>query len=160
LEPFRVPVFQRPEGDPKPLPYLFDANDQQTGGYDITLEVYLSSEAMRDQNIAPMQVSRGNFQDMYWSVAQMVAHHTSNGCDLRPGDLLGSGTVSGSTPDSRGCLLERTWRGKEPLILPTGEARRFLEDGDEVIMRGYCERAGAVRIGFGECRGVIVSSGM
>jgi fumarylacetoacetase len=156
LEPFRVPVYERPAGDPGPMPYLFDADDQASGGYDITLEVYISSEAMRDQNLAPMRISKGNFRDMYWSVAQMVTHHASNGCDLRPGDLLGSGTVSGPTPDSRGCLLERTWRGKEPIQLPTGEERRFLEDGDEVIMRGYCERVGAVRIGFGDCRGIIV----
>jgi fumarylacetoacetase len=156
LEPFRVPVYKRPDGDPAPLPHLYDANDQQMGGYDITLEVLLSSEAMRDENIPPMRVSCGNFQEMYWTVAQLITHHTSNGCDLRPGDLLASGTVSGSTPESRGCLLERTWRGSEPLTLPTGEQRRFLEDGDEVIMRGYCEREGAARIGFGECRGVVV----
>jgi fumarylacetoacetase len=156
LEPFRVPVYERPAGDPRPLPYLFDEEDQASGGYDITLEVYIASETMREQNVAPMLVSRGNFREMYWSVAQMVTHHASNGCDLRPGDLLGSGTVSGPTPESRGCLLERTWRGKEPLKLPTGEERRFLEDGDEVIIRGYCEREGATRIGFGECRGTII----
>jgi fumarylacetoacetase len=104
----------------------------------------------------PMLVSRGNFAVMYWTLAQMVAHHASNGCALRPGDLIGSGTVSGPTPESRGCLLERTWRGSEPLQLPTGEQRRFLEDGDEVILKGYCERQGAARIGFGECRGVVL----
>jgi fumarylacetoacetase len=93
---------------------------------------------------------------MYWTVAQFIAHQTSNGCNLQPGDLLASGTVSGPEKESRGCLLEITWGGKEPLQLPNGEKRTFLEDGDEVIMRGYCEREGAARIGFGECRGVII----
>jgi fumarylacetoacetase len=157
LEPFRIPAFPRPDGDPRPLDYLWDDEDQATGGLDITLEVWIASAAMREQEMAPMRVSRGNFRDMYWTAAQMLTHHASNGCDLRAGDLLASGTVSGTTPDSRGCLLERTWRGTEPLTLPTGETRRFLEDGDEIIMRGYCERDGAVRIGFGECRGIIVA---
>jgi fumarylacetoacetase len=157
LEPFRTPLAPRAEGDPAPLPYLDDENDRAAGGFDITLEVWLASAAMRDQGIAPVRVSRGNFRDMYWTFAQMIAHHTSNGCDLRPGDLLASGTVSGIDKESRGCLLEMTWRGTEPIQLPTGEARKFLEDGDEVIMRGYCEREGATRIGFGECRGVIVA---
>jgi fumarylacetoacetase len=157
LEPFRIPLAPRAEGDPEPLPYLSDENDRAAGGFDLTLEVWLASAAMRDQGIAPVRVSRGNFRDMYWTFAQMIAHHTSNGCDLRPGDLLASGTVSGPDKESRGCLLEMTWRGAEPIQLPTGEARKFLEDGDEVIMRGYCEREGATRIGFGECRGVIVA---
>jgi fumarylacetoacetase len=105
-----------------------------------------------------VRLSRGSAADLYWTPAQFVAHHTSNGCDLRPGDLLATGTISGPAKESRGCLLELTWRGAEPLTLPTGETRKFLEDGDEVIMRGYCERAGAVKIGFGECRGVVVPS--
>jgi fumarylacetoacetase len=113
---------------------------------------------MREQDRAPMLISRGSTNLLYWTVAQMVAHHTSNGCDLRPGDLLASGTVSGTEPESRGCLLERTWRGRDPLTLPTGETRRFLEDGDEVILRGYGERPGAARIGFGECRGTIAAA--
>ncbi len=142
LEPFRTTAFQRAEGDPAPLDYLRDDEDQATGGYDINLEVYLSTAAMRDADIAPVRLSRGNVRDMYWTFAQMVAHHTSNGCDLRPGDLIASGTVSGSEKDSRGCLLELTWRGAEPITLPNGEERRFLEDGDEVIMRGYCETRG------------------
>ena len=103
-----------------------------------------------------MRVSHGRYANMYWTIGQMIAHHTSNGCDLRPGDLLASGTVSGPSKDERGSMLELTWRGTEPLALPTGETRQFLEDGDEVIMRAYCEREGAVRIGFGECRGTIV----
>jgi len=157
LEPFRVPAFARPAGDPAPLDYLSDETDQAEGGYDIQLEVYLSSQQMRDANIAPVRLSHGTFKDMYWTMAQMVAHHTSNGCDLRPGDLIASGTVSGQGKGELGCLLEITRRGAEPLALPTGEQRQFLEDGDEVIMRGYCEREGAVRIGFGECRAMIVA---
>jgi fumarylacetoacetase len=148
LEPFRVPVTPRPEGDPAPLPYLASANDR---AFDITLEVSLRTEKMRE----PMLVSRGNFRDMYWTFAQLVAHHTSNGCNLLAGDLIASGTVSGTAKESRGCLLERTWRGTEPLDLPNGETRKFLEDGDEVIFRAYCERDG-LRIGFGECRGVVL----
>lgn len=157
LEPFRSPVYARPEGDPAPLEYLSDEMDQQEGAYDIQLEVYISSEQMRDAELPPMRLSHGTFRDMYWTMAQMVAHHTSNGCDLRPGDLIASGTVSGPGTDERGCLLEITRRGAEPVTLPTGEQRQFLEDGDEVIMRGYCEREGSVRIGFGECRAMIVA---
>jgi fumarylacetoacetase len=148
LEPFRVPPPPRPEGDPAPLPYLSSTSDR---AFDITLEVWLRSDKMRE----PMLISRGNFRDMYWTFAQLVAHHTSSGCNLQPGDLIASGTVSGTTKESRGCLLERTWRGTEPLELPNGETRKFLEDGDEVIFRGYCERD-RLRIGFGECRGVVL----
>jgi fumarylacetoacetase len=124
----------------------------------ITLEVLLSTSRMRATGHPAMRVSTGSFTTMYWTVAQLLTHHASNGCNLQPGDLLASGTVSGATPESRGCLLERTWRGTEPLTLPTGESRRFLEDGDEVVMRGWCERAGYRRIGFGECRGTITPS--
>ena len=155
LAPFRAPAFVRADGDPAPLPYLNDGRDSRAGGFAITLEVSLASARMRAEGIAPFRVSRGSFTSMYWTIAQLVTHHASNGCNLRPGDLLASGTVSGATPDSRGCLLERTWRGTEPLVLPTGESRRFLEDGDEVILRGRCARDGARAIGFGECRGVI-----
>ena len=156
LEPFRTPAFSRPAGDPAPLPYLLDEDNQRAGGFDISLEVLLASARMRTEHVAPMRVSIGSLSSMYWTLAQLVAHHASNGCNLRPGDLLASGTVSGPTSESRGCLLERTWRGAEPLVLPTGETRAFLEDGDEVIMRGWCERQGFRRIGFGECRGVVV----
>jgi fumarylacetoacetase len=155
LEPFRVPAYERPVTDPAPLGYLDSEENRTRGGIDIRLEVYLSSVAMRDGGLPPLRLSRGRFRDMYWTVAQMVSHHTINGCNLRPGDLLASGTVSGESRDSLGCLLELTRRGAEPLVLPTGEARRALEDGDEVLMRGFCERDGFVRVGFGECRGIV-----
>ena len=155
LAPFRAPAYARPPGDPAPLAYLSDAANELGGGFAITLEVLLSSPSMRAGQRPPMRVSLGSFTAMYWTVAQLITHHASNGCNLQPGDLLASGTVSGETPESRGCLLERTWRGTEPLTLPTGETRRFLEDGDEVILRGWCEREGFRRIGFGECRGIV-----
>jgi fumarylacetoacetase len=158
LTPFRTPAFERAAGDPAPLPYLLDESDQRLGGVDITLEALISSARMRLEDHPPMRVSLGSFTSMYWTMAQLLTHHASNGCNLQPGDLLASGTVSGPTKESRGCLLERTWRGTEPLTLPTGETRRFLEDGDEVVLRGWCEREGFRRIGFGECRGVIVGA--
>jgi fumarylacetoacetase len=127
-------------------------------GVDLTLEVALRSARMRAAGAPPAPVSRGSFRDMYWTIGQLIAHHASNGCNLRPGDLLASGTVSGPTRDARGCLLELTWRGAEPLTLPGGEMRRFLDDGDEVVLRGWCERDGARRIGFGECVGVVVGT--
>jgi fumarylacetoacetase len=109
---------------------------------------------MRAAGASPVVVSRSSLRHLYWTFAQLVTHHASNGCNLRPGDLLGSGTVSGPTRDSRGCLLELTWRGSEPIQIGD-EMRRFLEDGDEVVFRGWCERSGHRRIGFGECRGTI-----
>ena len=158
LAPFRAPAFKRADEDPAPLPYLTDAGDAAHGGFSITLEVSLRSIKMRDAGMAPLVVSRGSFQDMYWTIAQLMTHHASNGCNLRAGDLIGSGTISGADKSTRGCLLEMTWRGAEPMQLPTGEVRAFLADGDEVIFRGWCERDGAVRIGFGECRGEIRSA--
>lgn len=155
LAPFRIPAFARPDGDPMPLPHLDLPANRDAGGFDVTLEVLLSSKQMREGGCPSVRVSQGNLSSMYWTFAQMVAHHTSNGCNLRAGDLLASGTVSGPTEDSRGCLLELTWRGTKPLTLPTGETRRFLEDGDEVVMRGWCSRAGFRRIGVGECRGIV-----
>jgi fumarylacetoacetase len=157
LAPFRTAAAPRADGDPAPLPYLFDDADQRSGAFAITIETYLETAKMREAKLAPFLVSRGDFGAMYWTFAQMLAHHASNGCNLRPGDLIASGTVSGEARDTAGCLLERTWRGTEPLALPSGEARRFLEDGDTVVMRAFCERDGAVRIGFGECRGSIVA---
>jgi fumarylacetoacetase len=144
LEPFRVEHEHRPET----LPHL---RVSEAAAFDITLEVWLRTAQMRE----PVRLSRSNFSSMYWTLAQMLAHHTSNGCPMRAGDLIGSGTVSGPEKENRGCLLELTWGGKDPLTLPTGETRRFLEDGDEVILRGWCEGHGARRIGLGECRGVI-----
>lgn len=155
LEPFRTAAFARPAGDPAPLPYLNAAADRERGGFAITLEVWLRSAAMRAAGAPATRLSSGSFASMYWTVAQLLAHHSSNGCNLRPGDLLGSGTVSGPEKSSRGCLLELTSRGAERVPLPSGETRAFLADGDEVIFRGWCERDGAARIGFGECRGEI-----
>jgi len=156
LEPYRVPAFARASGDPAPPPYLLSPSDQSRGGIEIKLEVYLTTEQMRNARMAPARLSRSSLADMYWTPAQMLAHHASNGCNLRPGDMLGSGTVSGLAKDARGCLLELTWRGTEPLQLPTGETRRFLQDGDEVTLRGFCEGPGPARIGFGECTGRIL----
>jgi fumarylacetoacetase len=155
LEPFRVPPQPRPAGDPPPLMYLESDEVRERGAIDVRLEVAISTERMRAAGMAPHVVSRSTLRHLYWTIAQLVTHHASNGCNLRPGDLLGTGTVSGPTRESRGCLLELTWRGSEPLQLPGGETRRFLEDGDEVMFRGWCEREGATRIGLGECRGAV-----
>jgi fumarylacetoacetase len=155
LAPFRAPAFERPSGDPEPLPYLDSPENRERGGFDIKLEVFISTEQMREKGISPHRLSSSNTRDLYWTFAQMLTHHTSNGCNLQSGDLIASGTVSGATKESMGCLIELTGRGAEPINLPTGEARRFLQDGDEVIFRGYCEREGFRRIGFGECRGIV-----
>ena len=156
LAPFRTNAFARPEGDPQPLDYLASEANEKNGGFDITLEVYLQTQKMRAENAEPFLLSRSNTKDLYWTIGQMLTHHASNGCNLQTGDLMATGTVSGADKNARGCLLELTWRGKEPIELPNGETRRFLEDGDEVIMKGFCEREGFRRIGFGECRGVIL----
>lgn len=156
LAPFRTNAFERDADDPQPLDYLNDAQNQQFGGLDINLEVYIQTEKMRDEKIEPHMLSRSNTKDLYWTIGQMLTHHASNGCNLQTGDLMATGTVSGKEKSERGCLLELTWRGTEPLELPSGERRRFLEDGDEVIMKGYCEREGFRRIGLGECRGRIL----
>jgi fumarylacetoacetase len=156
LAPFRTNAFKRDENDPQPLSYLSSEENEKNGGFDINLEVYLQTQKMRDENAEPFLLSRSNTKDLYWTIGQMLTHHASNGCNLQTGDLMATGTVSGDSKDSRGCLLELTWRGKEPIELPNGETRRFLEDGDEVIMRGFCEREGFKRIGFGECRGVVL----
>ena len=156
LEPFRAPAYVRADDDPEPLPYLLWEGDQRRGGFDIQLEVHLTTASMRQRRQDPIRISRGRFTSMYWTAAQLVAHHTSNGCNLRSGDLLGSGTVSGPEPESRGSLIERTWRGRDPIHLPNGESRTFLADGDEVTMHGFCERPGFARIGFGECSGMVI----
>jgi fumarylacetoacetase len=155
LAPFRGPLSPRASGDPQPLPYLRDARDESRGGFDIRVEAWLSTRPMRAADVPPLRVSAASFLDMYWSPAQLVAHHTSNGCNLQPGDLLASGTVSGPSEDSAGCLLERTAGGRPALAMPNGETRRFLEDGDAVELRAYCERPGFRRIGFGSCRGEV-----
>jgi fumarylacetoacetase len=153
LEPFRVPGPPRSADDPKVLDYL---DDPAGTNLDLTLEVLVSSAAMREKGMSPTLVSRGGFRDMFWTPAQMLAHHASNGCNMEVGDLLASGTVSGPTKESRGCLLERTWRGTEPIALGDGTERKFLQDGDEVVLRGFCEAPGRPRIGFGECRGIVL----
>lgn len=158
LAPFRCRAFERPQADPLPLPYLSSLHDTKLGGIDLTVEALLRSEQMRTAGMKPFCLSRASFQQMYWTLAQMLAHHTSNGCNLRPGDLLASGTVSNAEQGSQGCLLELTQRGSKPVELPTGEMRSFLWDGDEVILRGSCQKKGYASVGFGECRGTILAA--
>lgn len=155
LAPFRVP-YQRPAGDPDPLPYLDSKANREAGAFDIMLEVWLQTAAMRAAGSPGERVSRCNYRDAYWTLAQLVAHHTVNGCNLQPGDLLGSGTLSGPQPDEAGSLLELTGGGKRLIELANGENRSFLEDGDKVSLRAFCERPGARRIGFGECAGTVL----
>jgi len=154
LAPFRAP-FARAEGDPQPLPYLDNADNRAMGALDVALEVWISTPAMRSANLPPQRLMQSNFRDSYWTMAQLVTHHTVNGCNLMPGDLFGSGTQSGSAKGQGGSMLELSSGGKEPLRLGNGETRSFLEDGDTVILRGHCERAGFRRIGFGDCAGMI-----
>jgi fumarylacetoacetase len=158
LEPFRVPSFFRPSSDPQPLPYLLSEKDRNEGGIDLTIEVYIRSMLMREGHLRPSRLSSASLADMYWTAAQMLTHHASNGCNLRTGDLFASGTVSGPDAGSQGCMLELTRRGAAPIALPTSEERKFLHDGDEVILRAYFEHEGAARIGLGECAGLIVAS--
>jgi fumarylacetoacetase len=158
LEPFRCAQPARPEGDPQPLPYLYDEQDQQRGALDIELEVLLQTEAMRDKGLPPQRIALSSTTNMYWTVAQMVTHHSVNGCSLQPGDLFGSGTLSGSSADSLGSLLEITQGGKQLMELPGGETRTFLEDGDEIILKARCRRDGYASIGFGECRGRVTAA--
>jgi len=157
LAPFRKPMPPRPPGDPQPLEYLSDDADRSSGALSIQLEVTLSTQQMRRQGLAPHILSRGSADSaMYWSMAQIVAHHSSNGCNLQPGDLIGTGTLSTDSDGGLGSLLEISRGGKQPIALSTGEKRSFLEDGDEVTLRAWCEGEGAVRIGFGECVGRVV----
>ena len=156
LAPFRS-KFERPAGDPQPLPYLDSAANRESGALDITVEVLLQTAKMRTEGVAPVRLTRGSVAEAaYWTAAQLVAHHTVNGCNLQPGDMLGSGTLSGPKPDEAGSLIELTQGGKQPITLPNGEKRTFLEDGDTLVIRGYCERLGAVRIGLGEVSGTVV----
>lgn len=159
LAPFRAPQAPRPKGDPAPLPYLMDVADQALGAFDIRFEVLLRTPAMRQVGLAPHRLARTSGLDLYWTPAQMVAHHSSNGCNLRPGDLFGSGTISGPGADGHGSMLELTAGGRNPVGLPNGESRSFLEDGDEVVLKGWCERDGFARIGFGEASGIVAAAG-
>lgn len=158
LEPFRRAQPARPAGDPQPLPYLLDAMDQANGALDIELEVLLLTESMREQNLPAQRLGLSNSLNMYWTAAQLVAHHSVNGCQLQPGDLFGSGTLSGPDHSQLGSLLEITEGGKHPVELTSGEVRKFLEDGDEIILRARCTREGFASIGFGECRGKVVAA--
>lgn len=152
LAPYRIAQPARPEGDPDPLPYLSDKADQESGCFAITLEAHLLTERMRANGIPPCRLSQAGCANMYWTVAQMIAHHASNGCDLAPGDLLGTGTISTAEEEGFGSLMELSRNGKTVIELPNGELRTFLLDGDEVILTAYAEVPGRVRIGFGTCR--------
>ena len=155
LAPYRVP-FTRPDGDPQPLPYLDSEANRAGGSLDIQLQVGLLTDKMRTAGQTDAQICRTSYRHAYWTVAQMVTHHTINGCNLQPGDMFGSGTLSGPTLDQAGALIELTQGGKTPVALPNGESRTFLEDGDAVVIRGWCEKDGAARIGFGECWGTVL----
>jgi fumarylacetoacetase len=156
LEPYRIAQAPRPAGDPRPLPYLWDDADQAGGALDLDLEVQLCTDGMRRCGTHPERITRSNARYLYWTTAQMLAHHSSGGCDLRAGDLFGSGTIS--APDAGGSLLELSRGGREPLRLSNGEQRRFLLDGDEIILRARAQRPGFASIGFGECRGVVTAA--
>jgi len=156
LEPFRAPATPRPPTDPKPLQYLHSAADQKHGNFDVKLEIFVLTSTMRGNKLDPHLLSQSNAQDLYWTSAQLIAHHASNGCNLQIGDVLATGTISGPSEASAGCLLELTRNGVRPILLPTGESRTFLQDGDEIILRGSCEAPGHPRIGLGECRATIL----
>jgi len=159
LSPFRKAMPPRPSGDPEPLPYLSDETDRESGGLGIKLEVTLTTAKMRAAGLAPQVLSRGSADAaMYWSAAQIVAHHSSNGCNLQPGDLIGTGTLSTDSASGLGSLLEISQGGKQPIELASGETRSFLEDGDEVTLKAWCEGDGSIRIGFGECVGRVVAA--
>ncbi len=158
LAPFRAAQAPRPDGDPAPLPYLFDAHDQAAGALDIELEVLLLTPVLQQRGLPPQRLSVGSARHLYWTVAQLVAHHTGGGCNLQPGDLFGTGTISGPDDSALGSLLEISAGGRRPVALASGETRRFLEDGDTVIMRARCRREGFAAIGFGDCRGTIAPS--
>ena len=156
LAPYRVP-FDRPAGDPQPLAYLNDAGNRAQGSIDVQLSVGIESSAHRARGLPPAEVSRTSFRHQYWTIAQMLTQHTLGGCNLQAGDLCGTGTISGPTPAEAGALVELSVGGTQPITLTgTGEQRAFLHDGDAVILGGWCERAGAARIGFGECRGTVL----
>jgi fumarylacetoacetase len=155
LAPYRC-QWTRPADDPQPLPYLEAASNRERGAFDITIEAWLETAKMRAAGSGAARLSHSSFRHSYWSISQMVAHHTVAGCNLQPGDLIGTGTQSGPTSDEAAALIELTMGGKKQLTLPDGETRTFLEDGDAVILRGWCEKAGFARVGFGECRGLVL----
>jgi fumarylacetoacetase len=157
LAPYRVP-WTRPPDDPRPLPYLDDSRLRERGAIDIQLEAHLETTRIRAERLAPHRLSRTSFRHSYWTIAQMLAHHTVNGCNLEPGDLIGTGTQSGPAEAEAGSLLELTAGGKQPLTLASGETRTFLQDGDRVIYRGWCEKQGLARIGFGEAVGTVLAA--
>ena len=157
LAPFRIPAFQRDEEDPAPLDYLADEQDRFRGGLDIDLRVALRTQRMRREGADEVQIITSNAQYLYWTPAQMVAHHSSGGCNLQPGDLLGTGTISGPSDDQLSSLMELTQGGARPFTLPDGETRGYLENGDEIVLTARCERKGFVAIGFGECRGTVAA---
>jgi fumarylacetoacetase len=156
MAPYQQKIYQRPHGDPNPLPYLTSEAHEKEGGLAINFEVAIATAKMKEEGDAPYVVGSPIFDDMYWSVFQMLAHQASGGCNLRPGDFYGSGTISGTESNQLGSLLEVTVGGKNQIAFPNGEIRTFLEDGDEVVMRGWCQKEGSARIGFGECRSVIL----
>lgn len=158
LAPFRMAQAARPDGDPQPLPYLLDERDQREGALDIDLEVLISTPRSRESSRPAQTIARSSTRHMYWTPAQMLAHHASGGCNLQPGDLLGSGTISGPTPASAGSLLEATEGGRHPLRLSSGEERVFIEDGDEITLKATARRAGFVPIGFGACHARILAA--
>src|ERR1700678_3972658 len=155
MEPFRIAQAPRPAEDPRPLSYLWSDQDQRSGAFNIRFEVGISSRGMREASLPPHQLSSVSAAHLYWTIAQMIAHHSSNGCNLRPGDLFGSGTISGPTADSFGSLLEITRGGNEPITLPTGETRTFLADGDEIVISAFATAPNRAQIGFGTCRASI-----
>ncbi|MBX9816675.1 MAG: fumarylacetoacetase [Burkholderiaceae bacterium] len=157
LAPFRA-AFERPAGDPQPLAYLDSAHNRSAGAINVQLEVWLQTPAMRVAGSEGVHLSQSNLRDAYWTLAQLVAHHTVNGCNLRSGDVMGTGTLSGPKPEQGGSLLELSQGGKQPITLANGETRTFLQDGDSIILRGHCERPGARRIGFGDCRGTVLAA--
>ncbi|MEO8543818.1 MAG: fumarylacetoacetase [Burkholderiaceae bacterium] len=155
LAPYRAP-FTRPADDPQPLPYLDSPDNRAHGAIDIELEVWLQTAQMRQHGFVGERLSCSNYKDAYWTLAQLVAHHTVNGCNLTSGDLMGSGTLSGPAPEQGGSLMELSQGGKRPIVFPNGESRSWLQDGDSIILRAYCQRDGFRRIGFGECRGTVL----
>jgi fumarylacetoacetase len=156
LAPFRAAQPPRPAGEPQPLPYLWDEGDQHTGAFDIALEALLLTEGLRAKGLPAHRMSTSNTTDLYWTIAQLVTHHTCGGCDLAPGDLFGTGTISGPTQEGYGSLMELSADGQRQTVLASGETRTFVENGDEVIFRAHCRKTGFVSVGFGECRARII----